>query len=67
VQVDKLSRDRMHCERIHDEAMAAAKEAHAEQVRKMDGDAARLKQKLEDALAQVQEARVEASTRVRLL
>lgn len=65
LQVDKLSRDRMHCERIHDEAMQSAKEQHKAELQDTERRHARLEERLGEVQAQLQEAREDTATRVR--
>jgi hypothetical protein len=65
--VDKLSRERAHCERFHDEAVQACKDAHAAEVRELQEDKARLQGKVAAAVQELQQAREDAATRVCLL
>ena len=65
MQVDKLGRERHHCERIHDEAMQEAAVAHQRHVRELERERATLTEKLQAMAENVKDAKIEMSTRVR--
>ena len=64
LQVEKLSRDRVHIGREQTQELQHLREAHAAQMASVEGDKCAVKEELDDVLARLKQSKVDLASQV---